>query len=186
MKIRGESTRTWLQAAGLGAVAGLRSMLAPATVAARLRTANGTAAPSGNLIRRLLATPAVGHGLRLGAALELVGDKLPFIPARISPLPLIGRAAWGALVAVAWTDVRRPRSIALAALMGGAAAAGAAFGAYELRKRATVGAGPVAKVMAGAMEDLVAAAAAYLTSQPRLAERVRRRTISRSKGYAFH
>jgi uncharacterized membrane protein len=186
MKIRPETTRTWLQAAGLGAVSGLRSLMPAATVATRLSAGDQDAATSGNLVRRLLGNPAIARGLRWGASLELVGDKMPFTPSRTTALPLVGRAAWGALVAVAWTDARRPKDIAAAALLGGGAAVGAAFVGYELRRRATVGRGGVGKFVAGALEDLLALATVFLTSQPELTERLRRRTIARSKGHVFH
>lgn len=73
-----------LRAGTLGAVAGSRSMLAPALVA----EATGG----------WLAMP-----LRLLAAGELAADKLPFIPARTEPLPLAGRIISGAVVGAAVT-----------------------------------------------------------------------------------
>jgi uncharacterized membrane protein len=185
MKIRRETTRRWLQATGLGAMSGLRSLMPAATVATRL-AAKGPEAAAGNPVRRLLAMPAVARGLRWGASLELVGDKLPFTPARTLALPLIGRAAWGALVAVAWTDARGARQLAAAAGLGAAAAVGAAYAGHALRRRVTVGRGGVGKFVAGFFEDLVALATVYLTAQPRLKDLSRRRTITRSKGYAFH
>ncbi|HEY0713603.1 MAG TPA: DUF4126 family protein [Polyangia bacterium] len=187
MKIRRDSTRRWLEAAALGVMSGLRALMPAATVATRLAS-DGTSAATGNPARRLLATPMVARGLRWGASLELVGDKLPFTPPRIMALPLVGRAAWGAMVAVAWTDARRARDVAAAAVLGAAAATGGAFAGYELRRRATVGRRGLGNFVTGAVEDLVAMAAVYLTAQPRLRDLNfgRRRTITRSKGYVFH
>jgi uncharacterized membrane protein len=66
----------YVKAAGIGAVAGLRTMTAPAvTLAAQ-------------------DSPWRGAG-RLLAFGEYIGDKLPFTPSRLSPPALIARAVSG-------------------------------------------------------------------------------------------
>ena len=129
--------------AGLAAIAGLRSVMPLALLSARLTRA--TAPPPGPLA--LLARPRVFQALVLAAAGEVVADKLPFLPARTEPLPLAGRLAAGALVAVAATaaaDGRhrangawRPKSALawlLPAVAGAAAALAGSFLGYNYRR----------------------------------------------------
>jgi uncharacterized membrane protein len=132
---------TLLAAAGLGAVAGLRSMLPLALLSARLTRAPHPAAGPVALLGR----PGVGRALILAAAAELVADKLPFVPARTTPLPLAGRLAAGAVVAAAASQIghaaqangiwrRGPaRRWLLPALAGGAAALGGSLIGYRFR-----------------------------------------------------
>ena len=84
----------------LGAASGARSM-------------SGLAATA-----RVLAAPRVAGGAAALAAMELVADKLPLIPNRTDPGPLLGRIVAGALVGVA-----------IAAASGKDRARGAAVGA---------------------------------------------------------
>ena len=79
-------------AAGLGVVAGLRALSAPALLSRRLARppVRWRADPT-----RLLASERTARVLGILAVGELVGDKLPFIPARTEPLPLLGRARAG-------------------------------------------------------------------------------------------
>ena len=121
-----------LAAAGLGAVAGLRSMMPLALLSAHLTRAPHP--PAGPVA--LLGRPSVCRALVLAAAAELVADKLPFVPARTAPLPLAGRLAAGAVVAAAASQLghaargngtwrRGPaRGWLLPALAGAAAALG--------------------------------------------------------------
>ena len=71
---------TMLTCFGIGFVAGLRSMTAPAAVALSSKTASKS--------RYVFAALALG---------ELVGDKLPATPSRKSPLPFAGRVIAGAI-----------------------------------------------------------------------------------------
>lgn len=66
----------YIKAAGIGAVAGLRSMTAPAV----------TLAAGGSAFRGAGALLALG---------EWIADKLPFTPSRLSPPGLIARAISG-------------------------------------------------------------------------------------------
>jgi uncharacterized membrane protein len=70
--------------------------------------------------------------IRLAAA-ELLADKLPFTPNRISPGPLAVRVASGAACGAAVTLVAR-ESAKEGALLGGAGALAGAFGGYYARK----------------------------------------------------
>ncbi len=130
----GESDlRIVARAIGLGGVAGLRSMLAPALLSSKL--AHKHADSAAGKIAVALAEPKVALTLKALSAGELIGDKLPKTPSRIAPLPLAARAVSGAIVGGAvFGSARRP--LWLGALLGGAAAVGAAYGGYHLRKLA--------------------------------------------------
>ena len=130
----GESTaRVVVRAIALGGVAGLRSMLAPALLSSKLARKSPDSAAG--KIAAALAEPPVALTLKALSAGELVGDKLPKTPSRIAPLPLAARALSGALVGGAvFGTARRP--LWAGALLGAAAAVGAAYGGYHLRKMA--------------------------------------------------
>ena len=125
--------RIVIRALALGGVAGLRSMLAPALLSSKL--AHKHADSAAGKLAAALAEPKVALTLKALSAGELVGDKLPKTPSRIAPLPLAARAVSGAIVGgVVFGSARRP--LWLGALLGGAAAVGAAYGGYHLRKLA--------------------------------------------------
>jgi uncharacterized membrane protein/uncharacterized protein (UPF0548 family) len=124
---------SWTVSARTGAVAGLRSMMAPALVARALEHAGATGQ---GLAGRALASPAAGLILPVLAALELLADKLPTTPARVRPAPLIARAISGAFAASALAPEQesRRRSRIAPALVAAASAIGAAFAGYHLRR----------------------------------------------------
>lgn len=117
----------------LGALAGGRSML-PLVVVSRALGARGAARLPRPLSR--LGSPAAKNIVAVAALLELIGDKLPGIPARIAALPLGGRALSGALAGfvIARRSGRKP---ALLTALGAACAVAGAVGSYWLRKTAT-------------------------------------------------
>ena len=84
----------FVRAAGLGVISGLRSMTGPALVSYRAAQRPGDLAETP---LRLLASERGRLLLTLGAAGELVIDKLPVVPARTKPGPLAGRILFGAL-----------------------------------------------------------------------------------------
>jgi uncharacterized membrane protein len=124
-------TGVYAGAAVIGAVAGLRSMTAPALVSHLVKSAvDGEGSKLGFLNSMVsMRTTLV---LALG---ELVADKLPFLPARTNPPSLAVRAISGGLSGAALCSAKK-RSWFAGALIGAGAAVGAAYGAYELRKRA--------------------------------------------------
>jgi uncharacterized membrane protein len=124
-----DSNLTW-RAAGLGAVAGLRSMAAPAALS--------RAAQRGD-VDRLQDSPLAALGsskistlLTLLEVGELIGDKLPMTPSRTSTPPLLARATSGALVSAALfvSGGRRP---AAGGVLGAASAVAAAYTGERLR-----------------------------------------------------
>jgi uncharacterized membrane protein len=107
----------YLRSLEIGAVAGLRSMTAPA---ATLRSAGGSWAQ--------LATAL--------AAGEYLVDKLPQAPSRLSPPALIFRILSGGYCG-GELAVRRNASRLGGSALGATAAVAAAYGGYALRKYLT-------------------------------------------------
>jgi len=141
-----------LRAAGLGAIAGLRSMAAPAAlswaaVAGRVGGWRDTpfAVLGSSKVSALLTVFEVG---------ELVGDKLPMTPSRTSLPPLLGRAASGAVVGGALFTSERHRTVPGAAF-GAAAAVAAAYAGERLRALASEKTGLPDPVVALAEDTVV-------------------------------
>ena len=143
---------TYLQAACLGVVAGMRSMGAPALVSDHL-----SRTPSSDLEHsplRWLGTAKTANVTKLLAAGEIVGDKMPFVPNRIAPGPLFGRVMSGALSGAALCIADGKRA-GLGAVIGVAAAVAGTFGFYHLRR--TLGQKlPIPDPVLGGLEDVLA------------------------------
>jgi uncharacterized membrane protein len=114
---------------GIGVVAGLRSLLAPAVIA---WTAKKNFIPREFPIAMLVSGPASKKIIKLAAG-ELLADKLPFTPKRISAGPLAARIASGAAcgATVSFLAKESPKQ---GALLGGAGALAGAFGGYYARR----------------------------------------------------
>ncbi len=115
----------------LGAVTGMRSLLGTAVLSQALSRHKLPQIDSTRLAP--LANDKVAQVLSALSAGEIVADKLPAIPARIQPGPLIGRALFGAL-AGATVCAEKRQSLASGAAVGALAAVATAFGAYHLRQ----------------------------------------------------
>jgi uncharacterized membrane protein len=99
---------------GLGFVAGLRSQTPLALLSqAAVRHPDRVAGTPFHW----LARPPVATLLALAAAGELVADKLPFLPDRIAPGPLLGRLLFGALAGTVACAQRRG-ALPLGAVLG--------------------------------------------------------------------
>ena len=136
--------RTFNSALLLGVTTGLRSMMAPALLSL-------SAQQPGTERHWLLASPKTARVLTTMAAGELVFDKLPSVPSRISPASLSGRLLIGAMCGAA---VSRDDESG-GALLGIAGALVGSFAGYWIRK----GAGRVSGIpdaLIGLMEDGVA------------------------------
>jgi uncharacterized membrane protein len=119
-----------LLAFGIGFVAGLRSMTAPAAVCWAayldlLRLEGSPLAFMGSVV-------AVGIFSVLALA-ELLADKVPLTPSRLRPGSLLGRIAAGALSG-ACIAVSSGQSLVAGAVPGGAAAVVGALAGYHARK----------------------------------------------------
>src|SRR5215831_17761718 len=144
-------------AAGIGFVAGLRSMTAPTVVA--------WAAHLGWL--KLEGTPLAFMGsiaavviFTVLAILEYVADKLPKTPNRTSPGPLIARVVTGGLSG-ACVCLSAQQSLIAGAALGGISGIIGAFSGYQVRKR-LVESLKVQDVAIALPEDLVAIGLAIL------------------------
>ena len=112
---------------GLAAIAGLRSMAAPALLARAVRCGDLDAP---NL--PALGSPRVSALLSLLAVGEMIADKTPLVPARTSAPALLGRVLSGALVGAAvFASERRDKNAG--AILGALCAAGAAHAGEALR-----------------------------------------------------
>ena len=139
------------RAIGLGLLTGSRS----ATPIAAL----GRAASLGQLdgFERTpfapLTRPTVGRVLWVAAAGEWVGDKLPMVPSRLSPVPLIGRIVIGSVLgAASFRTAQIPTAVGFA--IGGASAAAGTYAAYTLRQRVDTLTG-LPDPLVGVAEDVV-------------------------------
>ena len=156
-------TEVILRAALLGTVAGMRSQLPFALLAVaarRVRTGatEAEAEPAG-----FLGSDRAFVGLGLAAVGELVGDKLPFTPSRLDPLPLAGRLAIGG-GAGAMVARQAGAPAALGAAVGAAGSLLGAFGGFQAR----VAAGRATDVpdpVWGGAEDAVAVAIGLLATR---------------------
>ncbi|MDQ6677418.1 MAG: DUF4126 family protein [Acidobacteriota bacterium] len=142
-----------LGAAGIGAVAGLRSMVAPALVsqAAHTGSIDLGGGPFAFLSKQRSADIATG-----AAVLELVADKLPFTPDRTTAVPLIVRAISGGVAGAAVSSARK-QDWRKGACVGGVAALAASFAGFWIRRSLTRNAGAPDLLIALA-EDALAVA----------------------------
>jgi uncharacterized membrane protein len=114
----------------LGAVSGMRSMMAPAVIAwaARKSDLNLESTPfsafKGPGIGRTAAALVVG---------EMVAGKTPFAPYGTDSAALLSRAVAGGAAGAAVFKARG-ENILMGALVGAAAAVGAAYATYHLRR----------------------------------------------------
>jgi uncharacterized membrane protein len=122
---------TLLLVFGIGVVAGLRSMTAPAVVAwaAHLGWINLHGSP----MAFMGSASAVGI-FTLGALGEFVADQLPTTPARTAGLGLTARIVVGLLTG-ACLGIAGGVSYWLGALIGAIGAIAGAFGGYQARVR---------------------------------------------------
>jgi uncharacterized membrane protein len=118
-----------LLAFGIGVVAGLRSMSAPAIVAwaAHLGWIN----LSGSHLAFMGSAWAVGI-FTLGALVEFIADQLPTAPARTTAVPLAARIVMGLLTGTC-LGMAGGASLWLGALAGAIGATAGAFGGYRVR-----------------------------------------------------
>jgi uncharacterized membrane protein len=118
-------------ALGIGIVAGLRSLTAPAVVAwgAHLSWLNLHGSP----LAFIGSTTAVAI-LSVLAIGELITDKLPMIPRRTAPAPLLARIVTGGLCG-ACLCAAAGQSLVAGALLGGIGGVVGAFLGYSIRRR---------------------------------------------------
>jgi uncharacterized membrane protein len=146
-----------LLAFAIGIVAGLRSMTAPAVVswAAHL---GWLSLESSSLA--FMAAPATAYLLTIAAIGELVFDKLPSTPSRLTPVPLIARLVIGGLSGGAIAVAARGTLVA-GVVCGGLGGIAGALAGYHFR-RGLVTRFRLPDVAAALVEDAVTIAGAVL------------------------
>ena len=138
-------------AIGIGIVAGLRSMTAPAAVAWGTRL--GWLKLQGSVFAFMGSTVAVA-AFSLFAIGELIADKLPRTPNRTTPMPLGARILTGGLCG-ACVCASANQSILVGALLGAAGGVIGAFIGYEIRRRLTHNLN-IRDIFVAIAEDLIA------------------------------
>jgi uncharacterized membrane protein len=138
-----------LLALGIGIIAGLRSLTAPAVVAwgAHLGWLNLQGKP----LAFMGSTTAVII-FSLLAIGELVGDKLPTTPKRTAPAPLIARIITGALCGASFCAAGAKPLLA-GALVGGIGGLIGAFLGYNVRRRLDL---RINDIVVAVCEDVIA------------------------------
>src|SRR5512141_991032 len=129
--MRKQDKRNLLIAAGIGAVAGLRSMTAPAVVSWAVQQ-KWLRTPGRRL--RFLKSKRTAAIVSAVAAAELVVDKLPNTPNRTVPVSLAVRAVSGGLCGGVICASERG-AVLQGVAVGALAAVGSSFAGYALRKR---------------------------------------------------
>jgi len=117
-------------AAGIGIVAGLRPMTAPAIIAwaAKRRWINLGSSPFATII-----SGRASQRVTELAISELIADKLPFTSSRLNAGPLASRIASGAICGAAVCGAMK-RPLAGGALLGGLGAIAGALAGHHVRK----------------------------------------------------
>ena len=147
--------RSALIRAGLfGAVTGLRSLMGTALISRHLSASHDK--DLANTAFSPLSQSNTSTLLTVLAAGEIVADKLPIIPSRTDPGPLVVRALMGGFVGAVACSERR-ENIAAGALVGAAAAVGATFAAYHIRRWLTRDFGLPDAIVATAEDSLALA-----------------------------
>ena len=121
-------SRQLLPAVVIGAIAGLRTFTAPAAISRAAR--NGLIEVRGPVLK-LLDSERASNILTAMAVLEIVADKMPWIPARTKPLPLGARILSGAFSGAALSPAAARRQAAAA---GAIAAIVFAFAGARFRR----------------------------------------------------
>jgi uncharacterized membrane protein len=118
-------------AVGIGVVAGLRALTAPAVLAWAV---NHRLVRLGSSPFATIISGAASKRITDFAVSELIADKLPFTPSRLNAAPLASRIVSGAICgATIYGVVKRP--LTEGAVLGGLGAIAGAFAGYHARKR---------------------------------------------------
>jgi uncharacterized membrane protein len=144
-------------AVGIGIVAGLRSLTAPAVVAwaahlGWLHLTNSPLAFMGSTITAVIFS--------LLAVVELISDLRPQTPKRTAPAPLAARILMGGLCGACLYYAASNQGWILGAILGALGGVIGAFAGYEIRRK-LVAALSIKDAFIGLLEDLVTITIAY-------------------------
>ncbi|NCD72182.1 DUF4126 family protein [Mucilaginibacter agri] len=146
-------TDPFWQTLGLGTLAGMRSMSAPA-ITSHILSHHHSKRLEGSALN-LIQSEKVALVLKVLAVSELVGDKLPSAPNRISPIALGGRCLSGALAGACIYKAAGGNAVT-GGLIGGATAVASTFASFFIRK-ITVKRSHIIDPIVGAIEDALVA-----------------------------
>jgi uncharacterized membrane protein len=138
-------------AVGIGVVAGLRAMTAPAVVSCAAYFSWLSLQSSPLALIGTITAAAIFSLLAIG---ELIADLLPWTPKRTTPAPLVTRLLMGGLCG-ACLCASASQSLAIGAVLGGIGGVLGAFGGYEIRRR-LVSALNIKDIFIALLEDLIA------------------------------
>ena len=163
-----DMSQTFWQVLGLGVIAGMRSLSAPALASHYL--AKDQSSELENSPLKFLQSPQVADVLKLLAAGEMVGDKIPGAPNRINTASLFARGLSGALVGAALFKANKG-NMAVGGLLGSAAAVAGTYGSFYLRK-GTHHLSGIADPILGLLEDaLMVKSGVEILEKENIAER---------------
>ncbi|GAB2584981.1 DUF4126 family protein [Spirosoma areae] len=123
-------SKTYLNAFGIGVIAGMRSMMAPALVSHKLAHTTPNQLPDSPL--QFMTSAKTATIFAVLAAGELVGDKLPQTPNRTAFPQVSGRIASGALCGAALTEADG-QPLAYGAIVSALGAVAGTFAFFQLR-----------------------------------------------------
>jgi uncharacterized membrane protein len=126
-----ETPKQFLQAVGLGVMAGMRSNSAPAAASHILSQQYSAELDKSPL--KFMQSPRVSNIMKVLALGELIGDKLPNTGNRIVPVSVIFRCSAGALAGASMYKANGNNAFK-GAFLGAAAAFGSTFATFYLRK----------------------------------------------------
>jgi uncharacterized membrane protein len=135
----------------IGVVCGLRSMTGPAVVCWGAHLGWLNLEKSHLVIFTSFLALIVFTLLAIG---ELVADKTPKIPARITAVPLTARIIFGALCGAALA-IAGAASVGMGLFLGALGALVGAYGGYNVRRSVTAG-GKLPDLVIALVEDLIA------------------------------
>jgi uncharacterized membrane protein len=142
-------SKPFLQAIGLGVLAGMRTT--SALVVSTHILSNHQSKKLGNSPLKFMQSPTVATTLKVLSLSEVIVDKLPTTPNRTEPAGVAGRCLSGALAGAGIYKAVGGKALT-GALIGGAVAIAATYGSYFLRKSATK-ASRISDPVIGGIED---------------------------------
>jgi len=154
-------SKAFWQTLALGALAGTRSLSAPAVTSHIL--SHHQSDKLENTPLKFIQSETAATTLKVLAITEAIADKLPFAPNRTVPLSLGFRCLAGALVGGSMYKAAG-NNIVTGAILGSAVAAGATFLGLFLRKT-MINKAHIPNPVAGLIEDSLVAGSGFLLAR---------------------
>lgn len=126
-----EKSKFILQTLSLGLISGMRSIAGPA-IASHILSKHHSKTVSHSFLK-FLQSDKVAMVLKVLAAGEFIGDKLPLTPDRVEPLSVLFRCVSGSIV-VAGIFKASGKRVLNGVMLGGLTAVCSTFGSFYLRK----------------------------------------------------